>query len=596
MDRLSALVLLSLVLGACAPDGVAPRDATDAADPTVGATGEPAVAFLPPPFENPPMTSVPLLGGTLEAAPDIGGAVAADPEGNRLVILAADAAPLEVDLGGNARPFRVHVEGTDAYVTLRGTGDLARIDLLSGAIAWRTPVCPEPRGIDRASATGELVVACAGGELVALDDDGRVLRGALLDPDLRDVVDSGGILYVSRFRAGEVLLVGERDLQVFDVAPLGATARVVWRMRADPDGDGVVALYDDVSTAAIVGSGGYYGRSRCNSRHQTTFGRVGPDGYAVPGANVDGTVLAVDFVIRASRDVVIVNGGATTGALRGDLVSRPLDDLLEAGNCETGTDLDVAGDGQPSAVAEVSGVLVAQTEAGASIADVAAGTILWDAGAPAAADDDPFALLHRDTGTGVACASCHPEGQDDGHVWTFGEGVSGVALAGARRTLPLAGSPSLRAPYHWMGELATSEALLHSTFTLGMGGRELTGDGAALFAWLDGVRPVHAATAASADTLAEGAALFESAGCATCHGGPALTDNRLVSVRGDETFKTPTLLGVGLRTSLMHDGCARTLEDRLTGPESCTGGDRHGTVSGLSDEQIGALVAYLSTL
>jgi hypothetical protein len=56
--------------------------------------------------------------------------LAADPPADRLVRLGL--ADLEVEvlgLGDGARPFRIAPAGPDAFVTLRGTGEVARIDV-----------------------------------------------------------------------------------------------------------------------------------------------------------------------------------------------------------------------------------------------------------------------------------------------------------------------------------------------------------------------------------------------------------------------------------------------------------------------------------
>jgi mono/diheme cytochrome c family protein len=214
-------------------------------------------------------------------------------------------------------------------------------------------------------------------------------------------------------------------------------------------------------------------------------------------------------------------------------------------------------------------------------------------------DEDPsFALFHQDPGSGLACASCHPEGEDDGHVWDFGAGVEGVVVPGPRRTLPLGGGVSARAPYHWMGELRTDDDLVRSSFTGRMGGPELAPDAVdELFVWLDGLRAVRAAPVGDPALRARGRELFMDAGCASCHAGPALTDGRRWNVRPHQpAFKTPSLVGLGMRTSLMHDGCALTLRDRLTGPESCGGGDQHGSTSTLGEADLVALEAYLTSL
>jgi hypothetical protein len=55
---------------------------------------------------------------------------------------------------------------------------------------------------------------------------------------------------------------------------------------------------------------------------------------------------------------------------------------------------------------------------------------------------------------------------------------------------------------------------------------------------------------------------------------------------------TPSLLGVGLRAPLMHDGCAKDLKARF----GICGGNDHTDVSILPASDIDALVAYLRTL
>ena len=200
-------------------------------------------------------------------------------------------------------------------------------------------------------------------------------------------------------------------------------------------------------------------------------------------------------------------------------------------------------------------------------------------------------LFSQNAGAGIACASCHPEGQDDGHTWQF-EGL------GARRTQNLSGGVASRAPFHWDGEFADLQGLMDDVFTERMGGEALRADQVAtLTEWLDGIGPERR-TPEEPTRVERGRELFVSpeVGCATCHNGPQLTDNALHTVvEGTIPTKTPSLLGVGLRAPYMHTGCAPTLEDRFTDP-ACGGGDLHGTTSQLDGRDIGALVAYLQTL
>ena len=60
-------------------------------------------------------------------------------------------------------------------------------------------------------------------------------------------------------------------------------------------------------------------------------------------------------------------------------------------------------------------------------------------------------------------------------------------------------------------------------------------------------------------------------------------------------FQVPSLRGGSLRGPFMHDGCAEDMLARFTLPD-CGGGDQHGHTSQLSSDQLGDLIAYLSTL
>jgi mono/diheme cytochrome c family protein len=112
----------------------------------------------------------------------------------------------------------------------------------------------------------------------------------------------------------------------------------------------------------------------------------------------------------------------------------------------------------------------------------------------------------------------------------------------------------------------------------------------ALTRWLDSVPALPAGEPTEAS--ARGEALFASAGCPACHGGPAMTNNLTVDVGTGGTFQVPSLRGVRWRAPFLHAGCAPTLADRF----GTCGGERHGAVATLSTAQIADLVAYLETL
>jgi cytochrome c peroxidase len=206
--------------------------------------------------------------------------------------------------------------------------------------------------------------------------------------------------------------------------------------------------------------------------------------------------------------------------------------------------------------------------------------------------DTGHALFHNDAGRGIACASCHPEGTEDGHVWSF----SGL---GARRTQPLNAGLSQTAPYHWDGELADVGKLMEEVFVKRMGGEHESPERvAALQRWLFALRLPSPLRPSNDEAAERGALLFTSdeVGCASCHVGIALTNNTSLKVGTDAqtALQVPSLLGVSHRAPFMHTGCAATLLDRFD--PDCGGGELHGHTAQLSDEQLQDLIAYLETL
>src|SRR5262249_10299445 len=159
---------------------------------------------------------------------------------------------------------------------------------------------------------------------------------------------------------------------------------------------------------------------------------------------------------------------------------------------------------------------------------------------------------YMSTKAGIACASCHPEGGDDGRVWQF----TGI---GPRRTQNLRGGVLSRAPFHWSGDLPTMADLVNVVFVGRMIGPSLSDSQvAALGLWLD-AQPAPAAPAPiDPMAAARGKATFEDAttGCTTCHNGPQLSTHKLVDVGTGGTFKVPSLISVRYRAPYLHNGCA----------------------------------------
>ena len=200
------------------------------------------------------------------------------------------------------------------------------------------------------------------------------------------------------------------------------------------------------------------------------------------------------------------------------------------------------------------------------------------------------AIFHANTGAGIACASCHPEGGEDGRVWRFLE-------LGPRRTQSLRGGISQTAPLHWDGDMRDLAQIAEEVFTNRMGGPSLSAPQTeALTRWIDGIPLLPTSLPADVEAVARGKLVFESGqtGCIACHNGPRLTNNLTADVGTGRPLQVPSLLGLGARAPYLHDGCAPTLSARFGG--TCGGGDRHGVTSTLTTQQVADLQSYLESL
>jgi hypothetical protein len=532
--------------------------------------------------------SVPLMGGTLESMPALDAVIASLPERDQVLLLEEDGGDIITELGEESVPFRLLVEGELAWVTLRGTGELALIAPADGEVLWRSAVCPEPRGVARLE--GSVLVACAGGELVEVSDVGEVLRSELLMPDLRDVVLEDGALFVSRFRAAEVLVLDPVSWQLRHQASFQGGG-MAWRMRPAPDQGVAVVFQARTHRDLESGRGGYSAPGHnCEGPSQGSVGTVDPEGGVVQGAMFMGVTLPVDFAFTAWGEVAIVDGA---NAHDGAMVTFPFQSALAlAGACAMPSPTVFMGMGSlPSGLAVHDGEVVVHGTQPDRISFPQGSGLDWSEGA---GDDtqSSFHLFHADPGGGISCASCHPEGTDDGRVWRFVD----LQEAPERRTMTLAGGASQRAPFHWLGEHDSPRDLMFDTFETRMGGLPMPDEQIAdLFAWLDGLRPVRATVADDA-AIERGQAVFDLAGCASCHEGSQYTNNAVVAVRSGAPTKVPTLQGLGLQLHLMSDGCATSIEERLLGEDECTGGNRHGDLDGRTPQEIEDLAVFLRSL
>jgi hypothetical protein len=204
--------------------------------------------------------------------------------------------------------------------------------------------------------------------------------------------------------------------------------------------------------------------------------------------------------------------------------------------------------------------------------------------------DTGHLLFHANAGGGLACASCHSEGNDDGRTWKF-------TCEGTRRTQSLHTTLRGTEPFHWSGDQTDFTHLMNNVFMQRMSGPQLTApEGDQLLSWIDAQpRPNHTMPTDTA-AIDRGRNIFNSpqAACGTCHVGKRLTKES-VDVGTGGMFQIPSLEGISTRGPFMHNGCATTLRDRFD-IAACGGGDKHGVTSHLTSLQINDLITFLDTL
>jgi hypothetical protein len=543
-------------------------------------------------------------------------AVASDPDRDLVYVVDTVSTRLSstVTLTPGDEPGRLVEDGTGrVHVALRSGGALVTIDPKAGTILERRPVCPAPRGLAWDSATDTVWVACATGELVGLPaTGGPPTFTRVVERDLRDVVVTATGLTVSTFRSAELLrLASDGTVLKRDSMPPvdGSSPHVAWRTLQVGAGE-TVTLHQEHSLGSIV----------------TTM----PDGGRVVGAyNVQLVPTEPAVPIVFPRCSVLGSDGSSQGTLPSSVV-LPFDMALSkdglsiavvgAGLGSDSTVVEIrsldgqsaigiqpnqwqtSGGGQLTAVAfDGSGNLIAQTREPAALWIIPATfpfaqsfsgqptlLALTSIALSSVTRDDPgHDQFHMPTIAGIACASCHPEGGDDGHVWTLDKQP--------RRTPSLRGTVAGTAPYHWGGDETDFPTLVKDVLTNRMSGPTLTDtEMSALTQWVQSIPPPRAPTWVDAKSASRGASLFSSAavGCSTCHSGPKYTNNLTLDVGTGHAFQVPPLVGVGWRAPLLHDGCAKTLADRF-GTCATKG---HGVTSSLSSQDVNDLVSYLETL
>jgi hypothetical protein len=451
-----------------------------------------------------------------------------------------------------------------------------------------TPAEPIALALDPRDET--VAVASGWGRALALYDAGTLAHRSSvpLAREPRDVVvsDDGARAFVSHLIGGQLSVVSLPHATELASVELDASHRGKWSSQATSSQGYALAPSRRAGALFIprLLSGGFD-----TSHRSATYGRGGEAEDACVG-RLDARSLALDdcapFDAEAERRRSCrLPRAAVVGDERGALflACAGTDAVLEleaAGAAPqrerrrwavppgpTGLALDEAGellvvwsqfDRQLSFI-ELDGGAVAQVAAppiaaGGLPPEVARGRLLFHETEDA-----------RISASGRACATCHPDGRDDGITWS--------TPVGPRQTIMLAGRLAGSAPYSWSGSHATLELHLAQTFARIEGSGLPAKDLADLTAYLLALPPPPTGGAlglAPPELVARGRSLFAERGCAGCHRGTG-SDGAIHDLQHyDGAFNTPSLRFVGGTAPYFHDGSAATISGLLQ-----DGGGRH---------------------
>lgn len=575
----------------------------------------------------------PPSGGTVMVTSDDRMAVVSEPASDRIYLVNLETQSVAkiiqlADTGVRAEPGRCVEDGLQhVSCLLSGTGEVIRVRPVDGAIRARQRVCSELRGLAVQTRDGGQVlrVVCATGELVTLRASDltplsvRQLRdpesGAVLS-DLRDAALSDGSLLVTRFRPATVLQVDAQDSVSTEIAapsadPKSQQSHLAWRLV--PGGpNGLLLLYENHFTpplklsawappctgpmicpiAPTLTIGGFL-----SSALRFTTKTVLPDAtLAIDGAFSRDTQLFA--WISAGNIPMPVAPPATPVAVPGSPLS--IAQVSADGSLSAIKPIPVPANFKPEAMAAFkSRSFVIHDRGNRALHIYTDGVSMLQT---IRLDEQPLPVdkgMETFLAAGpfkVACASCHAEGSDDGHVWQ--RTLTGQPTAQPRRTLSLLGGLLSTAPYQWDGSHPSLPDLLAQDLD-GMGVRRTSVAGLPLEEvgrWLNEQpqqwRP--ATWQVQQPLLARGQELFGQQ-CASCHSGAQMTSPTNQSVGGKQpAVQVPRLVGVGGRPPFLHNGCAAELSQVFDG--SCESAGPVHDLRPLPASDAQALLAYLATM
>lgn len=196
-----------------------------------------------------------------------------------------------------------------------------------------------------------------------------------------------------------------------------------------------------------------------------------------------------------------------------------------------------------------------------------------------------------------SCASCHPDARVDGLNWDLlnddiGNPKNSKSMLLSHQTPPVMS----------LGVREKAEKAVRSGIRFIQFAERPEEDAVAIDEYLKNLKPIPSPRLVNADLSPDaqkGKEIFSRAGCTACHPQGLYTDLNeydIGSTKGLDKGKlvdTPTLIETWRTAPYLHDGCAATITDVLT---KCNPGDKHGTTSTLSPDEIRQLEEFVLSL
>jgi len=553
-----------------------------------------------------------------------------NPDSNSLSVVetATQAKLAEISVGADPRAVAVDEARGRAYVVNRGSDNVSVIDLVKREVVQDLKVGYRPVGIAVSPDGGLLAVAESGDDSVRLLDGGDLSTRAVVPTADRPCglafTPDGRRLLVAHLLSGEVTVISTSD-------PMAVVTRVpTWENVAPAP----TVVINTAGTRAYLPQTMANGQGLNTQFDNTVFPKVSvldletnahqtSEHISLPEKDQPVGLPWDVALARSDTELWVVNAGSNDVSVLD--ISNPAR-VRRAGHI-------TVGDNPRGIVASPDGkwIYVNNTLAG-TVSVIDADTYMLTA--TIALTDIPLPpvllngkrLFHSSArgdlsqARWISCNTCHIEGEHDGRTWLLQ--YTGAVPPNARpvikrNTTSLLGMVETY-PLRWSAEWdesADSEfsvrfeqfgtGLIHDgemNPTLGAPNQGRSYDLDCLAAFLDSLAvPPRKRTLSEAER--RGKKIFESekTQCAVCHPAPLYTDLKVRDVGTADgegewfgpRIDTPTLRFLYDSAPYLHDGSAPTLRHVLT---TANKGDRHGTTSHLTPEEIEDLIAFLLAL